>query len=67
MSHNSDIVVFYRVYGIINSMFIYGVYPVDDLFLQAVGRGLRDPSFRVIQNHFASAGNLGEISAKVGS
>lgn len=35
-------------------------------FLQAVGRGLRDPSFRVIQNHFAISGNLGEVSAKVG-
>lgn len=33
--------------------------------LQAVGRGLRDPSFRVIQNHFAITGNLGEVSAKV--
>ncbi|KAL8517273.1 hypothetical protein ACS0TY_015491 [Phlomoides rotata] len=31
---------------------------------KAVGRGLRDPSFRVIQNHFAISGNLGEISAK---
>ncbi|KAL0309963.1 UNVERIFIED_CONTAM: protein root UVB sensitive 5 [Sesamum radiatum] len=31
---------------------------------KAVGRGLRDPSFRVIQNHFAISGNLGEVSAK---
>ncbi|XP_073034743.1 protein root UVB sensitive 5-like isoform X2 [Primulina eburnea] len=32
---------------------------------KAVGRGLRDPSFRVIQNHFAISGNLGEVSAKI--
>ncbi|PIN25025.1 hypothetical protein CDL12_02212 [Handroanthus impetiginosus] len=31
---------------------------------KALGRGLRDPSFRVIQNHFAISGNLGEVSAK---
>eukprot|EP00250_Pteridium_aquilinum_P015410 c22564_g1_i1 orf=226-1887(-) len=31
---------------------------------KAVGRGLKDPSFRVIQNHFAIAGNMGEVSAK---
>ncbi|KAL7195061.1 hypothetical protein ACSBR1_035304 [Camellia fascicularis] len=31
---------------------------------KAVGRGLRDPSLRVIQNHFAISGNLGEVSAK---
>ncbi|KAA3463776.1 protein root UVB sensitive 5-like isoform X4 [Gossypium australe] len=31
---------------------------------QAVARGLKDPSFRVIQNHFAISGNLGEVSAK---
>ncbi|MCL7050117.1 hypothetical protein MKW94_027152 [Papaver nudicaule] len=31
---------------------------------KAVARGLRDPSFRVIQNHFAISGNLGEIAAK---
>ncbi|KAL7136250.1 hypothetical protein ABFS83_10G017200 [Erythranthe nasuta] len=31
---------------------------------KAVGRGLRDPSFRVIQNHFAISGNLGDVSAK---
>jgi hypothetical protein len=34
-------------------------------FLQAVARGLKDPSFRVIQNHFAISGNLGEVAAKV--
>lgn len=33
-------------------------------FAKAIGRGLRDPSFRVIQNHFAISGNLGEVSAK---
>uniref|UniRef100_A0A0R0J7Z4 60S ribosomal protein L2, mitochondrial n=2 Tax=Glycine subgen. Soja TaxID=1462606 RepID=A0A0R0J7Z4_SOYBN len=27
-------------------------------------RGLKDPSFRVIQNHFAISGNLGEVAAK---
>ncbi|CAA7406429.1 unnamed protein product [Spirodela intermedia] len=31
---------------------------------KAVARGLKDPSFRVIQTHFAISGNLGEISAK---
>jgi hypothetical protein len=34
-------------------------------FKQAVARGLKDPSFRVIQNHFAVSGNLGEVAAKV--
>ena len=32
---------------------------------QAVARGLKDPSFRVIQSHFAISGNLGDIAAKV--
>ncbi|GLT89433.1 hypothetical protein SLE2022_074130 [Rubroshorea leprosula] len=31
---------------------------------KAVARGLKDPSFRVIQNHFALSGNLGEVAAK---
>ncbi|KAJ3693721.1 hypothetical protein LUZ60_009201 [Juncus effusus] len=31
---------------------------------KAVARGLKDPSFRVIQNHFAVSSNLGEIAAK---
>ncbi|KAG9453988.1 hypothetical protein H6P81_006892 [Aristolochia fimbriata] len=31
---------------------------------KAIGRGLKDPSFRVIQNHFAATGNLGEVAAK---
>lgn len=31
---------------------------------KAVARGLKDPSFRVIQSHFAIAGNLGEVAAK---
>lgn len=30
-----------------------------------MARGLKDPSFRVIQNHFAISGNLGEVAAKV--
>jgi hypothetical protein len=33
--------------------------------MQAVARGFKDPSFRVIQNHFAESGNLGEVAAKV--
>ncbi|CAI0424213.1 unnamed protein product [Linum tenue] len=31
---------------------------------KAVARGLKDPSSRVIQNHFAASGNLGEVAAK---
>ncbi|KAK9291085.1 hypothetical protein L1049_009272 [Liquidambar formosana] len=31
---------------------------------KALARGLKDPSFRVIQNHFAISGNLGEVAAK---
>ncbi|XP_021744784.1 protein root UVB sensitive 5-like [Chenopodium quinoa] len=31
---------------------------------KAIARGLKDPSFQVIQNHFAMSGNLGDISAK---
>ncbi|XP_027350560.1 protein root UVB sensitive 5 isoform X2 [Abrus precatorius] len=31
---------------------------------KAVARGLKDPSFRVIQSHFAISGNLGEVAAK---
>ncbi|KAF3449562.1 hypothetical protein FNV43_RR10291 [Rhamnella rubrinervis] len=33
-------------------------------FAKAIARGLKDPSFRVIQYHFATAGNLGEVAAK---
>ncbi|KAL2902187.1 Protein root UVB sensitive 5 [Bienertia sinuspersici] len=33
-------------------------------FIGSAGRGLKDPSFRVIQNHFAMSGNLGDVSAK---
>ncbi|WZZ37577.1 hypothetical protein YC2023_033836 [Brassica napus] len=47
------------------------LYPTQFLLLastgnlaKAVARGLRDPSFRVIQNHFAISGNLGEVAAK---
>ncbi|XP_027926682.1 protein root UVB sensitive 5 isoform X2 [Vigna unguiculata] len=32
---------------------------------KAVARGLKDPSFRVIQNHFAISGNVGEVAAKI--
>ncbi|KAI7730020.1 hypothetical protein M8C21_019971 [Ambrosia artemisiifolia] len=31
---------------------------------KAVARGLKDPSFRVIQSHFAVSGNLGDVAAK---
>ncbi|MQL83880.1 hypothetical protein Taro_016372, partial [Colocasia esculenta] len=31
---------------------------------KAIARGLKDPSFRVIQTHFAISGNLGEVAAK---
>lgn len=31
---------------------------------KAVGRGLRDPSFRVIQYHLATSGNMGDVTAK---
>ncbi|PKA54588.1 glutamate N-acetyltransferase / amino-acid N-acetyltransferase [Apostasia shenzhenica] len=31
---------------------------------KAIARGLKDPSFRVIQNHFSISANLGEIAAK---
>ncbi|XP_010907965.1 protein root UVB sensitive 5 isoform X2 [Elaeis guineensis] len=31
---------------------------------KAIARGLKDPSFRVIQNHFAMSANLGEVAAK---
>ncbi|CAN6472582.1 unnamed protein product [Victoria cruziana] len=31
---------------------------------KALARGFKDPSFRVIQNHFAVSGNLGEVAAK---
>ncbi|KAF6153602.1 hypothetical protein GIB67_027469 [Kingdonia uniflora] len=31
---------------------------------KAVASGLKDPSFRVIQNHFAISRNLGEVAAK---
>ncbi|CAL0304429.1 unnamed protein product [Lupinus luteus] len=31
---------------------------------KAIARGLKDPSFRVIQNHFALSGNVGDVAAK---
>ncbi|KAK1355726.1 Root UVB sensitive family [Heracleum sosnowskyi] len=47
------------------------LYPSNFLLLaslgnltKAVARGLKDPSFRVIQNHFSISGNLGEVAAK---
>lgn len=33
-------------------------------FTKAVGKGLSQPCFRIIQNHFAAANNVGDISAK---
>ncbi|KAH7430532.1 hypothetical protein KP509_08G002900 [Ceratopteris richardii] len=33
-------------------------------FTKAIAKGLKDPSFRVIQTHFAVAENMGEVSAK---
>ena len=44
---------------------IYYYFYLMFIFKQAVARGLKDPSFRVIQNHFAISGNLGEVAAKV--
>jgi hypothetical protein len=34
------------------------------LMLQAVGKGMGRPVFRVIQTHFAAAGNVGAVAAK---
>ena len=33
-------------------------------FAKALGKGLSQPSFRIIQTHFAPVSNVGEISAK---
>lgn len=33
-------------------------------FSKALGKGLSQPSFRIIQTHFAQANNVGDISAK---
>lgn len=38
---------------------------LDLTLKQAIARGLKDPSSRVIQSHFAISANLGEIAAKV--
>ena len=38
---------------------------MDLTLKQAIARGLKDPSSRVIQSHFAISANLGEIAAKV--
>ena len=32
--------------------------------MQAAGKGIGRPSFRVIQNHFALTSNVGDVSAK---
>jgi Vitamin B6 photo-protection and homoeostasis len=32
--------------------------------VQAAGKGIGRPSFRVIQNHFALASNVGDVAAK---
>ena len=31
---------------------------------RAAGRGMTNPSFRIIQTHFAAANNIGEVAAK---
>jgi len=51
--------------GLLNIQFIYDSVIFCVIFKQAVARGLKDPSFRVIQNHFAISGNVGEVAAKV--
>ena len=33
-------------------------------FAKALGKGLSQPSFRIIQTHFAPVNNVGEVSAK---
>jgi hypothetical protein len=33
-------------------------------FCQALGKGMGKPVFRVIQTHFAAAGNVGAVAAK---
>jgi hypothetical protein len=35
------------------------------MWMQAIAKGLKDPSFRVIQNHFAVSENVGDVAAKV--
>ncbi len=35
------------------------------IWMQAIAKGLKDPSFRVIQNHFAVSENVGDVAAKV--
>jgi hypothetical protein len=34
------------------------------IWMQAIAKGLKDPSFRVIQNHFAVSENVGDVAAK---
>lgn len=55
------------------SIFELSTQPLPDYFLllaslgnfiKATARGLKDPSFRVIQNHFSVSDNLGEIASK---
>ena len=33
-------------------------------FAKAAGKGMGKPAFRVVQNHFAAAGNVGAVAAK---
>lgn len=59
---------FIKVLTICIQIFFFGERDkISSLFLQATARGLKDPSFRVIQNHFSVSNNLGEIASKVHS
>lgn len=53
--------------GWLNMLFTYGCNFLGLTLTskQAIARGLKDPSFRVIQNHFAISSNVGEVAAKV--
>lgn len=65
MMNTAKICMAFACFTYLNS-YICPIFLVMSLpLIQAVARGLRDPSFRVIQNHFAISGNLGEVAAKV--
>ncbi|KAK4480938.1 hypothetical protein RD792_011796, partial [Penstemon davidsonii] len=61
-----NIILFCSIFDLSTQLYPAYFLPLASLgnLAKAVGRGLRDPSFRVIQNHFAISGNLGEVSAK---
>ncbi|XP_015086265.1 protein root UVB sensitive 5 [Solanum pennellii] len=54
------------IFDLCTPLYPYYFLPLASLgnLAKAVARGLKDPSFRVIQNHFAIAGNLGDVAAK---